>query len=190
MATLISVSRSTYRGNKFPPTMRLFSTKVPTIATECVRALLASSDIEAESPKEVEADVESVLRNYLSTEKEVNERAKDLLERTNRGTSEYGRVRAQIADSKGIKVGEETLDYLLDQVVEIFHHSANVDEIFCEDVVLRRKMAPIFKKHMMLDTDLDNEVRLHLKNLKEGTSTWDIEYQRVLEQMKRKKGLA
>jgi hypothetical protein len=181
MATLISVSRSTYRGNKFPPTMRLFSTKVPTIATECVRALLASSDIEAESPKEVEADVESVLRNYLSTEKEVNERAKDLLERTNRGTSEYGRVRAQIADSKGIKVGEETLDY---------HHSANVDEIFCEDVVLRRKMAPIFKKHMMLDTDLDNEVRLHLKNLKEGTSTWDIEYQRVLEQMKRKKGLA
>jgi hypothetical protein len=170
--------------------MRLFSSKVPTIATECVRALLAAKDIEAESPKEVEADIESVLNNYLSMEKEVNERTKDLLERTNRGPQEFGRVRTQIAETKGIKVGDETLDYLLDQVVEIFHHSHNVDEIYAEDVALRRRMAPVFKKNMMLDTELDNEVRLQLKHVKEGSSTWDVEYQRVLEQLKRRKGIA
>src|SRR5580693_5650414 len=167
--------------------MRLFASHVTPIATECVRALLASNDIEAESPKEVEADVESVLRSYLQAEHEVNDRTKELLERTGRGTQEYGRVREQIADSKGIKVGDEALDYLLDQVVEMLNHSHNVDEIYVEDVVLRRKMAPIFKKHMGADSSLDADVRAQLRHLKEGSSVWDIEYQRVLEQMKRKK---
>jgi len=169
--------------------MRLYSGKVASIATEVVRALLASKDIEAESPKEVEADVESVLNNYLAMEKEVNERAKDVLERTGRPQSEYNRVRKLAADEKGIKIGDEALDYLLDQVVEIFQHSHNVEEIFAEDVELRRKMAPIFKKHMGVDDALDAEVRAQLRHVKEGARDWDIEYQRVLERIKRMKGL-
>jgi hypothetical protein len=170
--------------------MRLYSGKVSTIANEVVRALIASKDIEAESPKEVEADVESVLRNYLATEKEVNDRTKELLERTGRGTADFSRVRSQMAEQKGIKVGDETLDFLLDQVVAIFNHSANVDEIFATDVELRRKMAPVFKKHMAADTELDAEVRAQLKHMTEGSPAWEIEYARVLEQAKRKRGLA
>lgn len=169
--------------------MRLYSGKVANIAAEVVRALVASKDIEAESPKEVEADVVAVLNNYLSMEKEVNERAKDVLERTGRPQSEFNRVRQLAADEKGIKLGDEALDYLLDQVVEIFQHSHNVDEIFAEDVELRRKMAPIFKKHMAVDDGLDVEVRAQLRHVKEGTRDWDIEYQRVLERIKRMKGL-
>ena len=131
--------------------MKLFVGKVQPIATEVVRALLNSEDIETEAPREVEKDVESVLKNYLEIEREVNERARDVAERTGRGQGDLGRIRALVADEKGIKVGDDTLDYLLDQVVEIFHHSQNVDEIYCEDVELRRKMAPIFKKHMGAD---------------------------------------
>ena len=82
------------------------------------------------------------------------------------------------------------LDYLLDQVVEIFHHSSNVDEIFCEDVELRRKMAPVFKKNMAVDEALDAEVRGQLKNLREGTVAWDVEYAKVLDQVKRRRGLS
>src|SRR5580704_7457584 len=167
--------------------MRLFSSHVTSIATECVRSLIASKDIEAESPKEVEADIESVLKNYLQQERDVNERTKELLERTNRGTQDYSRVREQIAETQGIKVGDEALDYLLDQVVEIFNHSHNVDEIFVEDVALRRRMAPIFKKHMAVDSTIDAEVRTQLRHVEEGTTKWDIEYARVLEATKRKK---
>jgi hypothetical protein len=169
--------------------MRLFSAKVPTIAAEVVRALTAANAIEAESPNEVTLDVESVLKNYLTQEQEVNDRTRELLERTGRGATEFNRVRAQIADSKGIKVGDDTLDYLLDQVVEIFHHSSNVDEIFVEDVELRRRMAPIFKKHMGVDADLDADVRAQLRHVAEGSRTWDVEYARVLEATKRRKGL-
>src|ERR1700733_16332112 len=169
--------------------MRLYSTKVAPISSEVVRVLVASGDIEAGAPREVEGDVEAVLSNYLATERDLNERTKDLLERTGRGQTEFNRIREQVASQKGIKVGDEMLDFLLDQVVEMFHHSANVDEIYCEDVELRRKMAPVFKKHMGVDSELDSEARAQLKHLTEGTRTWDIEYGRVLEQVKKKRGL-
>ncbi len=170
--------------------MRLYSTRVSAIAGEVVRSLVAAGDIEAEAPREVEADVEAVLSNYLAVEREVNDRTKELLERTGRGQTEFNRVREQVAEQKGIKVGEDTLDFLLDQVVEIFHHSSHVDEIYPEDVVLRRKMAPIFKKHMALEDSIEAEVRAQLKHVKEGTRTWEIEYARAMDAIKRKKGLS
>ena len=169
--------------------MRLYSGKVPAIATEVVRALLAAKEIEAESPKEVEADVAAVLNQYLSDEREVNDRAKDVLERTGKSNTDYQRVRALVAEEKGIKVGDEALDYLLDQVVEMLMHSGNVDEVYVEDIELRRRMAPVFKKHMAVDSAIDAEVRGQLKHMREGTREWEVEYARVLEQVKRRKGL-
>jgi uncharacterized protein len=170
--------------------MRLFSGRISPIATEVVRVLSAANDIECGSSKEVVADIEAVLKQYLSTEKDVNEKTKDQLERTGRGMTEFGRLRVQMAEQQGIKVGDEMLDYLLDQVVNIFHHSANVDEIFAEDVELRRKMAPIFKKNMSEDAELDSEVRAQLRHITEDSRSWDVEYARVLEQVKRKRGLS
>ena len=169
--------------------MRLYSGKVPTIASEVVRALVSANDIEAEKPKEVEADVAAVLTQYLSDEREVNERAKDVLQKTGKPQTEYQRVRNLVADEKGIKVGEDMLDYLLDQVVEMLMHSANVDEVFAADVDLRRRMAPVFKKHMAVDDAMDQEVRAKLRHLREGTREWDVEYARVLEQVRRTRGV-
>ncbi len=172
--------------------MRLYGSKAPTIAQEVVRALLGAKDIEVEDPaaqREVVADVESVLKSYLDTEKLVEEKTRDLLAKTGRGPTEFQRVRQQIAEHHGIKVGDEALDYLLDQVVEMLMHSHHVDEVYSENVELRRKMAPIFKRHMG-DSDLDAEVRAQLKHLKEGTPQWEIEYAKVLGAVKRKRGLA
>jgi uncharacterized protein len=173
--------------------MRLYGAKAPTIAQEVVRTLVAAKDIEVEDPnaqREVVADVESVLKSYLDTEKIVDEKTRELLERTGRGQTEFGRVREQIAQTHGIKVGDETLDYLLDQVVEMLMHSNHVDEVYSADVELRRKMAPIFKRHMGADNELDGEVRAQLKHLREGTPQWELEYARVLGAVKRKRGLA
>jgi hypothetical protein len=169
--------------------MRLYSGKIPSISAEIVRALLTSNDIEAESPKQVEADVAAVLTQYLADEREVNDRAKDLLERTGKPNTEYSRLRQLVAEEKGIKVGDDALDYLLDQVVEMLMHSNHVDEVYVEDVELRRKMAPIFKKHMAVDAAIDTEVRAQIRHVREGTREWEIEYARTLEQVKRKKGL-
>jgi len=169
--------------------MRLYSGKVSAISAEVVRALLVSKDIEAERPKEVESDVTAVLNQYLADERDVNERAKDIIERTGKAQSDYQRVRKLVADEKSIKVGDEALDYLLDQVVEMLMHSGNVDEVYVADVELRRRMTPAFKKHMAVDDGLESEVRAQLKHVREGTREWEVEYAKVLEQTKRKKGL-
>jgi len=169
--------------------MRLYSGKISAISSEIVRVLVSSNDIEADSPKNVEADVAAVLSQYINDEREVNERAKEVLERTGKPNSEYSRVRQLVAEEKGIRVGDETLDYLLDQVVEMLMHSHHVDEVFVEDVELRRKMAPVFKKHMVLDAAVDSDVRAQLRHVREGTREWEVEYARVLEQVKRRRGL-
>jgi hypothetical protein len=169
--------------------MKLYGAKASTIAQEIIRELVAGKDIETEAPREVVADIEAVLKSYLDTERTVDSKTRELLERTSRPTTEFSRVRQQVAEHHGIRVGDETLDYLLDQVVEMLLHSSHVDEVFAEDVALRRKMAPIFKRHMGVDADLEAEVRAQLRHVKEGTSQWDIEYARVLELVKRKRGL-
>jgi hypothetical protein len=170
--------------------MRLYGAKVSPIAQEIVRSLVSAKDIETEAQSEVIADVEAVLKSYLETEKQVDEKTRELLQRTGRGPTEFPRVRQQIAEHHGIKVGDEALDYLLDQVVEMLMHSAHVEEVYSQDIVLRRKMAPVFKKHMAADAELEAEVRAQLRHVKEGTAQWDVEYARVFEAVKRKRGLS
>ncbi|MBK6690730.1 MAG: DUF507 family protein [Myxococcales bacterium] len=172
--------------------MKLYGSHVTPIAQEIVRLLTSTTDhgIEAESPREVILDIEAVLKNYLAVEKDVNDKAKELLDRTGRSMDQYQKVREQIAESKGIRVGDEMLDHLLDEIVSSFHRSPHVDEIYDEDVELRRKMAPIFKKHFGAEDSLESEIRAQLKHVQEGTPLWEIEHARVAEQIRRKRGLA
>ncbi len=169
--------------------MRLFSSKVPVIASEIVRKLVADKDLEAESPPEVEKDVEAVLNEYLRLEREVSSKTKELMDGRKLPPTEFGRVKKSVAEQKGLKIGDEVIDYLLDQLVESFLYSNNVDEVYASDLDLRRKMAPILKRHMQVEDELDREVRSRLKHLEEGTPAWEIEYGKVLEVVKRSKGV-
>jgi uncharacterized protein len=169
--------------------MRLYSGKVTPIAGDIVKTLTEQSDIETSSGREVQADIEAVLNQYLRTEKEAGDKAKDAMQARGIPNADFARMKKLSAEQMGIKVGEDTIDYLLDQILEILMHSANVDEIFSEDVVLRRKMAPILKKHMAVDEELEREVRGKLKHVEEGTRTWEVEYARIMEDIRRRKGL-
>ena len=148
--------------------MRLYSGKVGTIAGDIVKTLTDGKDIETENPREVTADIEAVLNQYLTTEKDATDKAKDAMQSRGIPTSEFARMKKLAAEQMGIKVGDETIDYLLDQILEILMHSANVDEIFSEDVELRRKMAPVLKRHMAVDEELEREVRGKLKHVRRG----------------------
>ena len=169
--------------------MRLYSGKVGTISGEIVKTLLDGKDIETENTREVQADIESVLNQYVKTDKDAADKAKDAMQSRGIPPTEFSRMKKLAAEQMGIKVGDESIDYLLDQILEILMHSANVDEIFAEDVELRRKMAPILKRHMAVDEELEKEVRGKLKHVEEGTRTWEVEYARMMEDIRRRKGL-
>ena len=169
--------------------MRLFSGKITPLSEEIVRALSENRDIECESRKEVERDLESVFSQYVAAEREVMEKAKGLLESRGMPPSEMGRVRRLCADQKGIKIGDDMLDYLLDQCIEMLMHSNNVEEVFAEDHEIRRRIRPILKKYLDVDTEIEAEVRGQLKHVQEGTRTWEIEYKRLMGDIQRRKGL-
>jgi len=169
--------------------MRLFSGKIAPLSEELVKALAEHKDIECESRKEVVHDLESVFNNYLRLEREAADRAKDMVESRGLPASEYPRMRKLAAEQKGIKIGDDLLDYLLDQLIEMLMHSGNVDEVFVEDHDLRRRMRPVLRKYLELDEALDGEVRGKLRHVQEGSRTWEIEYQKVLGEIQRRKGL-
>ncbi len=169
--------------------MRLYSGKIPVIAREIVSTLTKSGDLETESEAELAKDLEAVLGEYLRAEREIIEEAKSRMERQGMGYQMLTKVRSQVSKERSFPPPEEFLPYIMEQLLEMLLHSANVDELFAEDMALRAKITPIMKKHLQIDESLDREVRSKIKNLEEGTAIYEIEYQRVMEQMKRKKQL-
>lgn len=169
--------------------MRLYSGKVKPLSDELVKALVAAKAIETESNAEVTKDLESVFTAYLTADKEAADRAKHLMEVRNLPQTDFGRLKKSAAEQKGIKTGEDMFDYLLDQCIEMLMHSSNVEEVFGEDHDLRRTMRPVLRKYLELDEALDQEVRGKLKHVSEGTQTWEIEYQRVMSDIQRRKGM-
>lgn len=169
--------------------MRLYPTKIPVVATDMVRTLVDANAIETESPAEVELDVQSVLKEYVRVDRELTDQAKDLMERRGMGYDAFGRIKRDLADKKEFGLGEEGITWISTQLLETFMHSANVDEVYADDATLRRHMRDVLRKHMAVDEELDAEVRQRMKNLQEGTSTWELEYGRVMEQIKQKHGL-
>ncbi len=169
--------------------MRLYPAKFGTLSTEIVRTLRDAGDIECAHPKEVEADVHAVLDQYARADRELGDKTKDLLESRGLPSTDFSRMKKLLAEQAGIKIGDEMLDYVLDQIVEILLHSNNVDEVFAEDVELRRKMAPVLKRHLALDDEIEREVSGKLKHVQEGTRTWEVEHARIQEEIRRRKGV-
>lgn len=169
--------------------MRLYSGKIPVIAGDIVRVLTTDKDIETNNPREVEADLESVMKEYLRVDREITERAKDRMEATGAQREDLNRIKRTLAEQRGFGLGDESVSWMLDQMLAILMRSSHVDEVFAEDVAMRRKMRLVLEKHMSVDDELDKEVRAKIKNMQEGTATWDVEYNKVMEQVKRKKGV-
>jgi hypothetical protein len=169
--------------------MRLHRGKIPELARQIVDALVAPGEIETESSAEVQADVKAVLEQYIRDEQQVVDRTKEVLGARNLPATEFARVKRLVAQESALKIGDEAIDYLLEQLVEMLMHSQNVDEVFADDATLRRRMREPLRQHAQLDEEVQAEVRSHLKHVKEGSAVWEVEYQRMLEDIRRRKGL-
>ena len=169
--------------------MKLYQGKIPAVAEEIIRTLAETGDIEVSDANEAQLDVEAVLKEYLRMDREISDKAKDLMEQRKLPYGQFGKLKRSLADEREFGTGEEATGWIANQVLETFMHSRHVEEVFADDATMRKKMRDILRKHMMVDEELDEEVRRRIKNLAEGTQTWEIEYAKVMEQVKRKHGL-
>jgi hypothetical protein len=169
--------------------VKLYTGKIPTIASEMISSLVQAQDIEVLDGHEAQLDIEAVLKEYVRMDREITDKSKDVLEERHLPYGQFGKVKRALADERGFALGEEGMAWMANQILETFMQSAHIDEVFADDVTLRKKLKEILKKHMMVDEELDEEVRRRIKNLEEGTQTWELEYAKVMEQIKRKHGI-
>ena len=169
--------------------MRLYSGKIGPIVDDLLRVLTADDDVELGEETEVRLDLEAVLKEFVRRERDIIEQAKNQMEREKLGYSMLGRIRSRLAKESGFPAQDGILPYLITQLVDMLFHSNNVEEIYAEDVELRKKMTPVLRQHMEVEDALDKEVRSKIKNLQEGTASFEIEYSKVMDQIKRKKRL-
>lgn len=171
--------------------MRVYPKLVPIIAREVIQRLTQDSDIEVEPIRvaDAELDLAAIMREYLANEERVNQATREALERRGYDFSKFNQVKREMADVRGFKLGEDGIEFLINQMLEFLLISRNVEEVFSDDNVMRPKVLQVMKKHLDIDEDIDREARGRLKHLQEGTSAYEIEYQKVLEQIRRARGL-
>lgn len=167
--------------------MWLTRAKLPALASAIVRSLVDSQLIETNAPAEVQGDILAVLEQYLRDEHDISTKARDIA--AGRGTSatDAGRIKKELARQQGVGVGEEAVDYLLAQLVEMLMRSGSVDEIFAEDHQLKLAMRTPIRKEQAAAEQVEDNVRKRLKHVEEGSSQWEVEYQRMREEMTRRR---
>ncbi len=172
--------------------MRLYGSRIPFITKEIVETLITVELIEIlpANVKEVELDVESVLKEYLRAERQLTEEAKDIAHGRGLDYSAHQKIKRQLAERKKFGLYEDSVGYIAQQMIETLLHTSWVEEIFAEDNDIRRALAPVLRKHMQAGDSLDQEVRKRIKNLQEGTSDWEIQYEQTLARLKDAKGFA
>jgi uncharacterized protein len=171
--------------------MKIYLKMIPKICDEIVKTLSRDGDIEVEDEKLEEAalDASAVLRNYVEMEKKLNEDAKETVERRAMNPREFNRIREALAKDRNLKLGDEGIDFCIDQIIELFIMSPNVEEVFAEDNVMRKKIFDILKRFLDVDDALDRQARDRIKNIEEGSLEWDIAYEKAITQLKQNKGL-
>ncbi len=171
--------------------MRIYPKVIPIVSREIIQKLTADGDIEVETMRiaDAEMDMSAIMREYLANEERVNQATREALERRGYDQSKFNQVKREMADVRGFKMGEEGIEYVINQMIEFLLISRNVEEVFSGDNVLRGKIHVIMKKHFDVDEEIDREARSRLKHLQEGTSAFDIEYNKTIEQIRRARGL-
>ncbi len=172
--------------------MRLYEGMIPTISEELAKALAQEDDlleVEPANLSELELDIQAVLNEYVRMERELYHKARDINARRSGSRSNVYKIKRRLAREKNFKLGDESLEYIVKQLIETFFHSTFVEEVFATDNQLRRTITPILKKHMNKEEELDEEVRSKIKNLEEGTRAWEIEYEKAMEKLKRVQNL-
>ena len=168
--------------------MRLYRGKIPAISDDVFDAMVDSGclEVSSENVDEVKLDIKAVLKEYHRIDNEIGEEAHEIQRETDKS---FGRAKHELADQKGIGIGEDAVGYIIDQLIETFFHSNFVDEIYAPDNKIRSELAPILRDHMSVQEKVEEEAREKIKHVEEGTKEWEVEYQKVMERLKRTKNL-
>lgn len=171
--------------------MKIYKGQAHQIAVEIANTLIKEEavDVEQSEIDEFYLDIESVFRAYIDTDKQIYEEAQEMVQKRRLDFSSFHKIQREIAKKYNFALGEDAIDWITDQLIEMLFHTSHVEEIWADNNDIRRITRPIILKHTNIDSEVDAEVRKKIKNLSEGSMAWDVKYQQVLEDIRRKRGL-
>ena len=171
--------------------MKIYKKKIGPIADAIVDTLLRDGDIEIMGSlyNVVVKDISSFIEAYSNQEQDLNDTVKTIIEKKGLSTTQHQRVKEILADEKDIPLGDDALDFIADKIIRYLLTEDSIDEVYSDDPAMRKKIFDIFRKHIDVEEDIDKEVRSRLKNIPETSPIFKIEYQKVLREVKRKRGV-
>src|SRR3954462_1647825 len=122
--------------------MKLYPKIIPSIARDTIATLMAEGDIEVETMRApaAEMDMPQSLKQYPAAAARVTQATGEALERRGYDHSKFNQVKREMADVRGFKMGDEGIDYIINQMIEFLLISRNVEEVFAEDHSIRSKI--------------------------------------------------
>src|SRR5436190_16269479 len=133
--------------------MRLYPKVIPIISRECIQIMMQDGDIEVEPMRiaDAEMDMSAIMREYLANEERVNQATREALERRGYDFSKFNQVKREMADVRGFKMGDEGIEFAINQMLEFLLISRNIEEVFADDTGMRPKILSVMKKHLDID---------------------------------------
>ncbi len=171
--------------------MKLYRTKVPTIAREVLDLLTRENDIEVAPDHRDEAikDLVAIMEDYLRRDNDFRNLVRDDMARRNVPYDQYGQVRKQIAEQTGHALGDDVERFLCRQFIEMMLNSPHVDEVYEEDKEIYRKVMGILRANDVDETAIRAEAATKIKNVKEGTVEYEEAMLHAMRDVKKRKGL-
>ena len=171
--------------------MKIYRKKIGPISEEILTTLVRDEDIEilGSLHNSITKDIGNFIEEYVRDEHAVSDAAKVILEQKGLPLEQLMKVKNIIAAEKNVPLGEEALEYVADRIIRYFMTEEAIDEVYSDDATIRKKIFDIFRRHLAVEDDLDREVRARLKNIPENSLIFKIEYDKVMREVKRKRGL-
>lgn len=171
--------------------MKIYRRVIPKIAKDILRSLLVNKAIEIVDGRrdEAELDIAGVFVEYLNNIDELNNDVKEALLRHGLTQEMFGKVKRSLANNRKLIIDNGAQEFILEKLLGTLFNSEHIEEIFAEDHEINKMISISLGKYLGVDEELDREVRSRLKNLREGTVEWEIEYNNLIEQMRNQKSM-
>src|SRR6218665_3055037 len=115
--------------------MRVYPKVIPIISREVVQRLMQDGDVELEQMRvsDAEMDLSAIMREYLANEERVNQATREALERRGYDGAKFSQVKREMADVRGFQLGDDGIEFVINQMLEFLLVSRSVEEVFSDD---------------------------------------------------------
>ena len=127
--------------------MKIYTSRISMMADEIAKHLIDEKAVEVTSEEmyEFRLDLESVLRSYVDTDRRIHEEAQELISRRGLDFTQLGRIKREVAKKYNFALGDDAIDWITDQMIEMLYHTTHVEEVWADNNDAKEKRPATLK---------------------------------------------